>query len=151
MIYNNGYEEKPDNIVQKVLWFMILIFVFVYQFASIVTLNLGGHFYTTRLSTLCRYPDSMLATMFSGRHNIDQDSNGNYFLDNNGIYFSYLLDYLRNETLPPKEMAALVYKEAGYYGISNLQEALSNSPEVRILILLLSLFDSQILFKYNIS
>ena len=30
----------------------------------------------TRRSTLCKYEDSMLAAMFSGRHQLDKDRNG---------------------------------------------------------------------------
>ena len=33
---------------------------------TLVTVNVGGTEYTTAISTLCRYPDSMLARMFEG-------------------------------------------------------------------------------------
>jgi hypothetical protein len=37
------------------------------EIPTIVELNVGGVIYTTRLSTLLRYPSSMLAIMFGGR------------------------------------------------------------------------------------
>jgi len=43
---------------------------------EVVDLNVGGVFHTTSLSTLQKYPDSMLAAMFSGRHHISTDCNG---------------------------------------------------------------------------
>ncbi|XP_060084737.1 uncharacterized protein LOC132564004 [Ylistrum balloti] len=43
------------------------------QFPSVIPLNVGGVKYVTRLSTLSKYPDSMLAALFSGRHTVDKD------------------------------------------------------------------------------
>ncbi|KAK1332262.1 hypothetical protein QTO34_006934 [Cnephaeus nilssonii] len=37
-----------------------------YMMTDPVTLNVGGHLYTTSLTTLTRYPDSMLGAMFGG-------------------------------------------------------------------------------------
>lgn len=36
------------------------------QFPAVVPLNVGGAHFTTRLSTLQRYEDTMLPAMFSG-------------------------------------------------------------------------------------
>lgn len=60
-----------------------------------ISLNVGGVHYTTLKSTLQRYPDSMLAVMFSGRHGLQTDLHGAYFIDRNGTYFSHILDFLR--------------------------------------------------------
>lgn len=61
-----------------------------------VTLNVGGTLYTTLRATLTkREPDSMLAVMFSGRHSLLTDQNGNYFIDTDGNIFRYILEYLR--------------------------------------------------------
>jgi len=100
------------------------------KFPHIVSLNVGGCHYMTRLSTLCRYPDSMLAAMFSGRHQLDQDGNGSYFLDSNGSCFVHILDFLRHGILPPNNVALKVYREACYYGIQPLITKLQTSPEV---------------------
>lgn len=60
------------------------------QFPEVVPLNVGGMFFTTRLSTLRRYEDTMLAAMFSGRHYIPTDAEGRYFIDRDGTYFGYV-------------------------------------------------------------
>jgi len=39
-------------------------------FDKVVTLDVGGTKYRTTLSTLTKYPNSMLGVMFSGRHNL---------------------------------------------------------------------------------
>ncbi|KAK3085092.1 hypothetical protein FSP39_024086 [Pinctada imbricata] len=88
----------------------------------------------TRLTTLCKYPDSMLAALFSGRHIVDKDDQGNYFLDSNGNLFGYILEFLRNNTLPPNNLAVPVYKEANYYGLQTLVERLQLKPDVTILL-----------------
>lgn len=95
-----------------------------------ISLNVGGIYFMTRLSTLCKHPESMLASMFSGRHRLDKDSDNRYFIDSNGNYFQYILDYLRHEQLPPSEVADQVYKEACYYGITPLVDALQTTPVV---------------------
>ena len=60
------------------------------QFPEVVPLNVGGMYFTTRLSTLRRYEDTMLAAMFSGRHYIPTDAEGRYFIDRDGTYFGYV-------------------------------------------------------------
>ena len=92
----------------------------VVPFPSIVSLNVGGSLFTTRLSTLLSSPNSMLATMFSGSYPMDQDSNGRYFIDREGKHFSYILNYLRDpirftislNDIPP------VLVEAEYYQVA---------------------------------
>jgi hypothetical protein len=79
-----------------------------------VRLDVGGTRYTTMLSTLCKYPGSMLAAMFSGLLEsgdddgssvIDDgggvglavDSDGAYIIDRDGPSFRHVLAYLRNQ------------------------------------------------------
>ena len=76
-------------------------------FEKIVTLNVGGTKYTTSLSTLTKYPDSMLGAMFSGRHALLLQEDGSYFVDVDGEFFRYVLLYLRD-------------REHGIYGLSVL-------------------------------
>ncbi|XP_051971932.1 BTB/POZ domain-containing protein KCTD7-like [Xyrauchen texanus] len=57
------------------------------EFPEVIPLNVGGTYFTTRLSTLRRYEDTMLAAMFSGRHQIPRDAEGRYFIDRDGAYF----------------------------------------------------------------
>ena len=65
-------------------------------FEKVVTLDVGGTKYRTTLSTLTKYPDSMLGAMFSGRHNLPQQEDGSYFIDRDGEMFKYILMYLRD-------------------------------------------------------
>ncbi|KAH3886702.1 BTB/POZ domain-containing protein KCTD7-like [Dreissena polymorpha] len=102
----------------------------VEPFPSVLPLNVGGVKYVTRLSTLKKYPDSMLAALFSGRYQVDKDAEGNYFLDSNGILFGYLLEFLRNGLVPPKDHAIPLYREATYYGLHELAEKLHYMPPV---------------------
>ena len=50
-------------------------------FPSIVKLNVGGKRFTTSLQTLTRDPNSMLAAMFSGRHEVQTAEDGSVFID----------------------------------------------------------------------
>jgi len=56
--------------------------------------------YLTSLSTLTKLPGTILAYMFSGRYNLVQDENGNYFLDRDGNLFRYILNYIRTSQVP---------------------------------------------------
>lgn len=48
----------------------------------------------------------MLAAMFSGRHDLDTDSEGRYFIDRDGTYFKHILNYLREgKQLPSADIA----------------------------------------------
>ena len=85
-----------------------------------IELNVGGTYFTTRLSTLTKDKDSMLAAMFSGRHRVEQDSQGRYFIDRDGKLFHHILTYLRHDKLPPPDMAVAVLEEAEYYQLTGL-------------------------------
>lgn len=100
-----------------------------YKFPNVINLSVGGKKFATRLSTLRKYPDSMIAVMFSGRHEVDKDQDNNYFIDRDGTYFHYILNFLRNEEdLPPFSEAEEVLREAMYYGIEDLVDILKSSP-----------------------
>lgn len=72
----------------------------------------------------------MLAAMFSGRHKIDKDSKGNYFIDTEGTYFGHILEFLRHGTLPPFSVTVQVYKDACYFNIGELMKKLEVTPNV---------------------
>lgn len=70
----------------------------------------------------------MLVVMFSGRYVIDKDSDGNYFIDRDGIYFNYILNFLRND----QDLLLVVFveevlKEVMFYGILFLIDVMKNS------------------------
>jgi len=67
----------------------------IWQIPPVLVLNVGGVYYTTHRSTIRRYPDSMLAVMFSGRHETQTDNRGAFFIDRTGTYFGYILEFLR--------------------------------------------------------
>lgn len=59
-------------------------------------LNVGGHLFTTSLSSIRKHPESTLAQMV-GRH---RDAQGRCFIDRDGSHFGAVLQFLRAETLP---------------------------------------------------
>ena len=96
-------------------------------FERIVTLNVGGSRYTTTLSTLTKYPDSMLGAMFSGRHALVQQEDGSYFIDRDGETFSHVLSYLRDSNIVlalvptlPRELRMRLEYEARFYQLREL-------------------------------
>lgn len=52
-----------------------------------IKLDVGGHVFTTSLLTLTRESDSMLAAMFSGRHEVIKEDDGCVFIDRDGTHF----------------------------------------------------------------
>ena len=83
-----------------------------------VKLNVGGSKFETTLSTLTRHPDSMLAVMFSGRHEVPQDDDGYVFIDRDGTHFRIILNFLRTGALdvPTSQKAASeLTRELQYY------------------------------------
>lgn len=98
------------------------------QQKSKVTLNVGGRLFTTSVTTLSKYPDSMLATMFSGRHTLIAEQDGTYFIDRDGTYFHYILNYLRcgdDVVLEAKpSILTELLAEARFYQLEGLKDAL---------------------------
>jgi len=104
-----------------------------FQLPSIVTLNVGGHIFTTRLATLLSDENSMLSSMFSGRFDLEVDDEGRYFIDRDGKYFGHILNYLRDASIiPPSPVALQVYQEAKYYRTERLMAQLECYPSVMV-------------------
>lgn len=88
------------------------------RFKQRVKLNVGGSKFETTLSTLTGQPGSMLAAMFSGRHEVPQDEDGYVFIDRDGTHFRTILNFLRSGVLhvPSSHRAAEELKcELLYY------------------------------------
>ncbi|KAG1525155.1 hypothetical protein G6F52_003578 [Rhizopus delemar] len=96
-----------------------------------VRLNVGGSLFETSLSTLCRDPTSLLASMFSGRHLLSVESDGSYFIDRDPTHFRLVLNYLRDLRIPPvilqdRTIREELLQEANYYCIRGLVDLLSH-------------------------
>ncbi|KAK4519543.1 tRNA-His guanylyltransferase [Mucor velutinosus] len=90
-----------------------------------IRLNVGGSMFETSLSTLRRDTNSLLATMFSGRHLISAESDGSYFIDRDPSHFRLVLNYLRDLRIPPTilqdtKICQELLQEAKYYCIEGL-------------------------------
>ena len=71
----------------------------------------------------------MLAAMFSGRYELEADDQGRYFIDRDGTYFGYVLNFLRDVSLLPQASVALhVYREAQYFRVEGLIRQLERHP-----------------------
>ena len=91
--------SKVSPLLQLI--FSVCLFPFTQSLPRVIPLNVGGCHFVTTLSTLTKDKDSMLAAMFSGRHELDTDSEGRYFIDRDGTYFKEILNYLRDSTQLP--------------------------------------------------
>lgn len=104
---------------------------------NFVTLNVGGKLYTTTITTLQMYPDSMLAKMFSEHWAETADKNGHYVIDRNGKLFSIVLEYLRTGCLfvPQKMRNSLDYNailnEATYFNLDGLISLVSEKIQTK--------------------
>jgi hypothetical protein len=70
----------------------------VFKDDDIIHLNIGGTFYTTSFQTLTQKingEENFFSTMLSGKYTINEDKNGNIFIDRDGTHFKYILNYLR--------------------------------------------------------
>ena len=98
---------------------------------SIINLNVGGKLYTTSISTLTKYPDSMLGRMFEGDLPSAKDARGNLVIDRDGKLFRYVLVFLRSSKLILPENFnefALLEEEAEFYQIPEFIAAVKEYP-----------------------
>jgi hypothetical protein len=95
---------------------------------SVVDLNVGGALYSTTRTTLLRH-DSMLAAMFSGRHELKRRADGRIFIDRDGELFKYVLQYLRDGDLDVEDLDQGLRKrlkrEAAFYCLPVLEGKLT--------------------------
>ncbi|XP_077987423.1 BTB/POZ domain-containing protein KCTD6-like [Glandiceps talaboti] len=99
---------------------------------EMVSLNVGGKLYTTSLTTLTRFPDSMLGAMFSDNVPVQPDDKGNYLIDRDGELFRHVLNFLRTSRLKlPKNFDEhdLLMEEADFYQLAELKQALISTRD----------------------
>ncbi|KAH3896708.1 BTB/POZ domain-containing protein KCTD7-like isoform X2 [Dreissena polymorpha] len=87
------------------------------QFPNVIDLNVDGRYVTTKLSTLTKYPRKMLASMFSGRQEIDKDKDGRYVIDCDSKIFGHILEFLRFESLPYGNVVDAVLEYLEFFGL----------------------------------
>ena len=62
---------------------------------DIIEIDAGGKIIKTRRSTLTLVPNSLFASMFSGRWALELDTNGRIFIDENSELIEIIVDFLR--------------------------------------------------------
>lgn len=91
--------------------------------SDIVSVTVGGVKFTTRRTTLCRVPGSVLELIFSGRCQGPELPDGSIFFDRDPKYFPLILSWLRD----PENVAAIqefpwtdsaFLHECRFYGLS---------------------------------
>eukprot|EP01062_Namystynia_karyoxenos_P073450 TRINITY_DN70249_c0_g1_i1.p1 TRINITY_DN70249_c0_g1~~TRINITY_DN70249_c0_g1_i1.p1 ORF type:complete len:371 (+),score=117.91 TRINITY_DN70249_c0_g1_i1:76-1113(+) len=71
---------------------------------EVISLWVGDRRFRTFRSTLTKYEGSMLEVMFSGRHPVSRDADGNCFIDGNAELFEEVLYFLqRGKWDPPRD------------------------------------------------
>ena len=140
---------------------------------SIITLDVGGQMFKTQISTLTKYPDSMLAIMFqhtvNGLAPMPMTKDGAYFLDANPLYFGGILDYLRHGKIVAEDPNVLkgIKTLANYFRLEELIKELSleskphakdgwvtldlqGKKEIKVLLADLTRFSTSLLARYFI-
>jgi hypothetical protein len=106
------------------------------QFGPIVKLNIGSTRFETSRTTLCRFPDTMIGCMFSGRHTLLQGEDGHFFIDRDGTHFRHILNFLCSPEGYKVDLSAAeeqeLRRECVYYGIDQLMFPKPKPPRTDI-------------------
>ncbi|XP_044275179.1 potassium channel regulatory protein [Varanus komodoensis] len=121
---------------------------------DLIILNVGGMKFTTWPSTLQQFPDSRLARMLHGNDPEFKLVNGQFFVDRDGVLFSYILDILRTLQLSlPSDFSDYrrLQREADFYGLFSVAELLGQEnllkPKPEILEIRFLLQETQAFFR----
>ena len=99
---------------------------------SIIMLDVGGKIFQTHVSTLTKYPESMLGVMFNHTENgmapMPKTKDGHYFLDVDPTYFQEILNFLRHGEVITQNPDILrgVKSLANFFGLTDLLEKIGN-------------------------
>ena len=102
---------------------------------SIIKLDVGGQIFQTNISTLSKYPGSMLSAMFShtdaGLSPMPKTEAGHFFLDMNPKFFEIVLEWLRFGEIITDDPGLLkgTLSLANYFGLDKLLEELEIVPK----------------------
>lgn len=99
----------------------------------LIYLNVGGMSYHTPPAHLTKFVGSRLEMMFSGRHAVQKDDKGDYFIDRDGRLFKHVMNFLRDDQLePPADTTKLrlLKQEFDYFGLPFSLPTPSASPSV---------------------
>ena len=115
------YKQEREKIAEeKLLWEENLKCAQELYSEEIFKINIGGtHKLIISKKLLCKFPDSVLAAMFSGRHKLRMHKDC-VFIDRDGEMFSTMVSYLRNPKILhslTKEQQTLFYEELDYWQI----------------------------------
>lgn len=99
--------------------------------AEVLTLNVGGALFQTTTTMLKNFPMSDLALMLNPTPNYlrvygtvgVKQPDGSYFIDRDGTYFRFVLDYMRGclSDKNKKQFADEILEEAIFYDLGNLK------------------------------
>ncbi|XP_053140659.1 potassium channel regulatory protein [Hemicordylus capensis] len=102
---------------------------------DVVILNVGGQKFTTWPSTLQRFPESRLARMLAGNDDECRLVKGQFFVDRDGVLFSYILDFLRTlQVSLPSDFSDYqrLQREANFYELYSLADLLSQENSLKL-------------------
>uniref|UniRef100_A0A914VBZ6 BTB domain-containing protein n=1 Tax=Plectus sambesii TaxID=2011161 RepID=A0A914VBZ6_9BILA len=90
--------------------------------SKLITLNVGGKHFTTRISTLMQ--SEFFARLFNSdwREHINETGSNCLFIDRNPDLFELILDFLRGSFLLPEsdELRQRILIEADYFGVASM-------------------------------
>ena len=91
-----------------------------------VMLNVGGQIFQTTCGVLTKDRFSILAALCStGNCPLEKDENDCFFLERDWWVFRYILQFLRNNTLPRDgPLLEEMYTEASFYRLNSLRRAI---------------------------
>lgn len=111
--------------------------VFFDEADSRVVLNVGGTRFETYLSTLTRYPNTTLGTMFSERNRpmLHFNKEGEVFFDRSPALFEPILAFYRNGVLrrPPHVDPRLFAEECAFFGVAGAKRGAPRNPPMSFL------------------